>query len=89
MSVLVELFTEGRLNVSLDKVEKRAMQLRGIQDGDLCGTHNAAGYLNVSVPTVRRMIDAGQLKAKKIPPIHGGLVFRKVDLDKAKRMRER
>jgi len=88
VSVLVELFIEGSLNVSLEKIEERARQSRGIQDGDVCGSHNAAGYLNVSVPTVRRMIDNGQLKAKKIPPIHGGLVFKKVDLDKAKKKRE-
>ncbi len=89
VAVLVELFTQGRLNVSLERVEKIVRQSRGIQEGELCGAHNAARYIDVSVPTVRRMIEAGQLKVKKVPPNHGGLVFRTSDLDRAKRAREK
>lgn len=89
IAVLVELFTEGHLDLPSEQVEKLVMQSRGIQDGDICGSHNAAKYLSVSVPTVRRMIEANQLKVKKIPPIHGGLVFRRMDLDRAKRIREK
>lgn len=89
IAVIVELFTDGNLHLSCEKVKNLVRQSRGIQEMDICGAHNAAKYLSMSVPTLRRMINNGQLKAKKIPPIHGGLVFRKVDLDRAKRRRER
>ncbi len=89
ISVLVELFIEGELNLSCERVEKLVRRSRGVQEDDVCGAHNAAKYLDMSVPTLRRMIDNGQLKAKKVPPIHGGLVFKRADLDKAKRRRER
>ena len=90
IAVLVELFIEGGLDLSSERVEKLVRQSRGIQEDDICGAHNAAKYLRISVPTLRRMIKEGQLKAKRrISPIHGGLVFRRADLDKAKRRRER
>jgi len=80
--VLVGLLCDGRLNVSHAKLERLVKRARGISDKEICGTQNAAVYLKVSTPTVRRMIESGRLRAKKNPPIYGGLVFRKKDLDK-------
>ena len=79
--VLVRLLCSGGLNVSHARLDKLVKVARGITDEEICGTQNAAVYLNMSTPCVRRMIDSGKLKAKKNPPIYGGLIFLKSDLD--------